>query len=34
VPDLHIERVEESGHWLPEEKPGVVVDALLDFLLG
>jgi pimeloyl-ACP methyl ester carboxylesterase len=34
VPDLRIERVEESGHWLAEEKPGVVVDALLDFLLN
>jgi pimeloyl-ACP methyl ester carboxylesterase len=34
VPDLRIERREESGHWLPEEKPGVVGDALLDFLLN
>ncbi len=32
VPNLRIERVEESGHWLPEEAPGVVADKLLDFL--
>jgi pimeloyl-ACP methyl ester carboxylesterase len=32
VPDLRIERVEESGHWLPEEAPGVVTERLLDFL--
>jgi pimeloyl-ACP methyl ester carboxylesterase len=32
VPNLRIERVEESGHWLAEEKPHVVVDALIDFL--
>lgn len=32
VPDLRIERIEESGHWVPEEKPGVVADLLLGFL--
>jgi len=32
VPDLRIERVEESGHWVPEEKPGLVTEHLLDFL--
>jgi pimeloyl-ACP methyl ester carboxylesterase len=31
VPDLRIERVEESGHWVPEEKPRVVSDLLADF---
>lgn len=33
VPDLRVERVAESGHWLPEEAPGVVAEKLLDFLL-
>ena len=32
VPNLRIERVESSGHWVPEEKPHVVADALVDFL--
>lgn len=32
VPNIQVERVEDSGHWLPEEKPGVVVDSLLRFL--
>ena len=32
VPDLRIERVEECGHWIPEEKPHIVTEALLDFL--
>jgi epoxide hydrolase 4 len=32
VPDLRIERVEESGHWVPEEKPDLVTESLLEFL--
>lgn len=32
VPNLRFERIEESGHWLPDEAPGVVADKLLDFL--
>ncbi len=32
IPDLQIERVEECGHWVPEEKPSVVADSLLHFL--
>ena len=32
VPNLRIERIEESGHWLPEEAPGVVTEKLLEFL--
>ncbi|MEO6458042.1 MAG: alpha/beta fold hydrolase [Chloroflexia bacterium] len=32
VSNLHVERVEESGHWVPEEKPHLVADALVDFL--
>ena len=32
VPDLRIQRIEDSGHWVPDEKPRVVADALLDFL--
>ena len=32
IPDLRVVRVEESGHWLAEEEPGVVADALLYFL--
>jgi epoxide hydrolase 4 len=32
VPNLRIQRIEDSGHWVPEEKPRVVADALLDFL--
>jgi pimeloyl-ACP methyl ester carboxylesterase len=33
VPNLCLERIQDCGHWVPEEKPGVVADALLDFLL-
>ncbi|HET6314096.1 MAG TPA: alpha/beta fold hydrolase [Chloroflexia bacterium] len=32
VPGIRVERNEESGHWVPEEKPGWVADKLLDFL--
>jgi pimeloyl-ACP methyl ester carboxylesterase len=32
VPDLHIERVEKCGHWVPEEKPHFVSESLLQFL--
>ena len=32
VPGVRIERVEDSGHWVPEEKPRVVTDLLIDFL--
>jgi pimeloyl-ACP methyl ester carboxylesterase len=32
VPDLRVERVEESGHWVPEEKPDLVSKRLLGFL--
>lgn len=32
VPNLRVRRVEESGHWLPEEMPGLVSDELLSFL--
>jgi pimeloyl-ACP methyl ester carboxylesterase len=32
VPDLHVERVEDSGHWVPEERPGLVTGSLLRFL--
>lgn len=34
VPGLRVERVEESGHWVPEEKPRLVADLLIDFLHG
>jgi epoxide hydrolase 4 len=32
VRDLRVERVADSGHWVPEEKPRVVGDLLVDFL--
>jgi pimeloyl-ACP methyl ester carboxylesterase len=32
VPNLRIERVHDSGHWVPEEKPRLVGDLLVDFL--
>jgi pimeloyl-ACP methyl ester carboxylesterase len=32
VPGVRVERVEESGHWVPEEKPRVVTDLLMGFL--
>ena len=32
IADLRVERVEDSGHWVPEEKPRLVADTLLDFL--
>ena len=32
VPDLRIKRIEDSGHWVPEERPGVVAEELLEFL--
>jgi pimeloyl-ACP methyl ester carboxylesterase len=32
VANLCMERVEDSGHWVPEEKPRVVSDLLLDYL--
>jgi len=32
VPDLRVERIEDTGHWVGEEKPGLVGDLLLDFL--
>jgi epoxide hydrolase 4 len=32
IPNLRIQRIEDSGHWLPDERPRVVIDALLDFL--
>lgn len=32
VSDLRIERIEDCGHWVPEEKPGLVVESLLEFL--
>ncbi|MEO8287618.1 MAG: alpha/beta fold hydrolase [Chloroflexota bacterium] len=31
VPDLRINRIEECGHWVPEEKPRLVADKLLEF---
>ena len=31
VPNLRIERVAESGHWVPEEKPRLVSDLLSGF---
>jgi pimeloyl-ACP methyl ester carboxylesterase len=33
VPNLRLERIQDCGHWVPEEKPGLVTDLLLDFLL-
>lgn len=32
VPNLRVERIEDSGHWVPEEKPRRVGDLLLEFL--
>lgn len=32
VPGIRVERQPESGHWVPEEKPGWVAEKLLDFL--
>jgi pimeloyl-ACP methyl ester carboxylesterase len=32
VPNLRVERVEGCGHWLPEERPALTADVLLDFL--
>jgi pimeloyl-ACP methyl ester carboxylesterase len=32
VPNLHLERVDDSGHWVPEERPRLVTDLLVDFL--
>jgi len=32
VPNLRVERIQDSGHWVPEEKPSVVGDLLFDFL--
>jgi pimeloyl-ACP methyl ester carboxylesterase len=32
VPDLRVERIEDSGHWVPEEKPRMLSDLLADFL--
>lgn len=32
VPDLRIERAEDSNHWVPEEKPRWVADRLGEFL--
>ena len=32
VPGIRVERNEESGHWVPEEKPGWVADRLREFL--
>ncbi|MDQ3928771.1 MAG: alpha/beta fold hydrolase, partial [Chloroflexota bacterium] len=32
VPGIRVERNEESGHWVPEEKPGWVGDRLREFL--
>ena len=31
VPNIRIERVEDSGHWVPEEKPALVADLLGEF---
>lgn len=31
VPNLRIEREPDSGHWLPEEKPGWIADRLAEF---
>ncbi len=31
VPDLRVERIEDCGHWVPEEKPRLVADLLTDF---
>lgn len=31
VPKLRIERIEDSGHWVPEEKPHLVTELLVDF---
>jgi pimeloyl-ACP methyl ester carboxylesterase len=32
LPDLRVERVPESGHWVPEEQPELVTGHLLRFL--
>jgi pimeloyl-ACP methyl ester carboxylesterase len=32
VPGIRVERNEESGHWVPEEKPGWMAEKLRDFL--
>lgn len=32
VPDLRVVRVEECGHWVPEERPGPAADSLMRFL--
>jgi pimeloyl-ACP methyl ester carboxylesterase len=32
VPDLRIDRITDSGHWVPEEKPTLFTNFLLDFL--
>jgi pimeloyl-ACP methyl ester carboxylesterase len=32
VPNIRVERVNDSAHWVPEEKPRLVGDLLMDFL--
>jgi epoxide hydrolase 4 len=32
IPNLRVQRIEDCGHWVPEEKPHLTADALLDFL--
>ncbi len=32
IDDLRVVRIPDSGHWVPEEKPGVMSDNLIEFL--
>ena len=34
VPGIHIHRIEDSGHWVPEEKPRQTAELLAGFLAG
>ena len=32
VPNIRVERIRDSGHWVPEERPRLVGDLLVGFL--
>ena len=32
VPDLQVQRIDDSGHWVPEERPTLLTNSLLQFL--
>jgi epoxide hydrolase 4 len=34
VPGIRVERIEDSGHWVAEEKPRLTGDLLMGFLEG